>query len=193
MAEYILPGPEGKVLSEPEGLERTEDDLTPAELGYLMDYCVKYGAFDLLQMGSGLSSAVISQFAALTIVENDDEKAKKLLAAAPPGRDKYNYAMIKAPIGWAGAGATQKFALEVIGGMRKETVAEFERLQHCLSDAYEMSDVVFVVDGLGVNSLRLQIRYLAPYYNVVGIIHSGGDRYLVHWERNLLTNRKSVL
>lgn len=197
MEKHTLPGPSGKVLHAPEGLERTPDDLTVDELAYIFDFCVKYEAGDILQHGSGLSSALISQFAGLTVVENDEVRAKKLLDAAPRTDERYNYVVVKSPVGFEGSGTTQKFLLFIMNGLKEPTVAAFERLQASMNDAYEMSDVVMVANGLEVNALRLQVKYLAPFYNVVAIVPSpsGGqkDRYLVHWERNLLTKRKSVL
>lgn len=197
MDAYKLPGPSGRVLTVPAGLERTQADLTDEELDYLLNYCVLYDVNDVLQHGSGRSSSVISQVAGLAVVENDEKMAKSLLAAAPPARETYNYAVLKTPPGFTGSGTTQKFKLFVINGMREQSVAAFEELQRSMNDAYEMADVVFVVDGMNLNALRLQAKYLAPYYNVVTILYSDKtpvkDRYLIHWERNLLTNRKSVV
>jgi hypothetical protein len=194
MAVITIAGPSGKPLLAPEGLERTPDDLTREELRYLIEFCEKMTVSDILQHGAGLSSALLSQFAAVTVLESDEDKAKILALAAPPKPEAYNYITIKPPIDWPGAGTTQKYQVYVIGGLRKETHEDFTRVQSSFSAAYELSDVVFVADGLSFNMARLQLRWLAPYYNVTNIYPSGEkDRYLVQWERNLLTTRKSVL
>jgi hypothetical protein len=197
MAGLVLPGPSNKVLVEPKGLTRTPDDLTLDELAYLFDYCVKYDVGDIIQSGSGVSTALMSQFAVVTAVENDEKATKRLVAAAPPGPETFNYVVLKPNLSFEGSGTTQKSQIYVINGMREQSIAEFELLQRAMSDAYEWSDVVMVADGMSLNTLRLQMKHLAPYYNVVAIVPSVRDglkdRYLIHWERNLLTKRKSVI
>lgn len=171
---------------------------------FIQSYIVENNVKNVLEIGSGLSSLLISQLCHVDTLENNVTWCDKVTTAITEIHDLHLYA-------WDGVNwpdfQGNRYDFVFIDGPDEPNPEKLKKLRVCgiprkvsFENAPNHSDVIMAHDCFRVAELTWQLFYLAKDFHVTEIIKSDeyglefGGRSLAVWKRiGGLTNRKSVV
>jgi len=180
-----------KEVVHPEGFEWGAYPFGKNDWGFIGRYIVENNVKNVLEIGSGLSSLLMSQLCHVDTLENNVFWCNKVTLAITGIHDLYLY-------GWDGVTwpdfQGKRYDLVFIDGPDEPDISKLRKMKWAgipreisFKNAPNLTDVIMVHDCYRVAEMAWQLFYLARDFHVIDIIKSddieGGARAMDVWKR----------